>query len=120
MLASMLALAMPASATKQESPQAEFLGLRACGGVGRTETIGAGSRRKTVGPVRPGRLESQGPLPSPRFEPPGSNGRYRRHAWMIAGVSASRLGRQAATPVMRQRTSGRSEPAIANPLQTLA
>src|SRR5437868_1025227 len=82
MPARMLAPALPAWATKTESPQAEFLGLRACGGVGQTETIVSGQCRKMSAPVRPDRLESQGPLPSPRFEPPGSNGRYRSHAWI--------------------------------------
>jgi hypothetical protein len=54
----------------------------------------------------PGQLESQGPLPSPRFEPPGCNGRYRRHAGMSQETRHKHLRRQAATPVVRQRTSG--------------
>src|SRR5437764_1099817 len=70
----------PVMATKKtESPQADGIDLRACGGVGRTETIASGNRRLFVAPLRPGRSESRGPLPPPRFELPGSNGRYRRH-----------------------------------------
>ena len=83
------------------------------GGANRNVS-GPASVPESVSPGAPGQLESQGPLPSPRFGQPGCNGRYRRHAADVTGDSASRLGRQAVTLVVRQRTSGRSERAEIN------
>ena len=79
------------------------------GGANRN-VLGPASVPESVSPGAPGQLESQGPLPSPRFGQPGCNGRYRRHAKDATGDSAIRLGRQAVSLVVRQRTSGPSEP----------
>jgi hypothetical protein len=82
---------------------------RAMAGASRTEYCcrsipACGSNRIFICPDAPGRPEPRGPLPSPRFRPPGSNGRYRMHAWNSRRRLGPTPGRQAAAPLVHQRT----------------
>src|SRR5262245_53340649 len=95
----LLAPAAPARTRDEKARRPKYSACGPVAGWGEQKLLLPGTLRLSAAPVRPGRLESQGPLPSPRFEPPGSNGRYRSTLGSVAGDSASRLGRQAATPV---------------------
>src|SRR4051812_40207527 len=79
--------------------------LRACGGVGARKSIVSGREPARCGPGAPGQLESQGPLPSPDSSRRAARGDLEGTWGSVAGDSASRLGRQAAAPIMQQRTS---------------